>query len=202
VRLTDHVTLNFNNISTAAVFLDTEKTFDTSLHLGLLYKLSKIEFPCNLINHISSSLSERKFGVSVEGEMLTPRDTEAGVPQSSVLSPTLYNVYINDIPQTPGANFALFADDTCLYATEHKEGYVLRKFQRLLNSLTAWCKQWNIKIIEEKTQAIYFSRQIIPPDTLPTLNRHNISFVNSIKYIGAIFDKKFTWRLHIEMVTI
>jgi hypothetical protein len=38
MRLTDHVTLNFNNnMFTAAVFLDIGKTFDTTWHLGLLY---------------------------------------------------------------------------------------------------------------------------------------------------------------------
>jgi hypothetical protein len=40
MRLTDHVTLNFNNeMSTAAVFLDIEKAFDTTWHSGLLYKM-------------------------------------------------------------------------------------------------------------------------------------------------------------------
>jgi hypothetical protein len=38
MRLTDHVTLNLkNNISTAAVFMDIEKAFDTKWHLGLLF---------------------------------------------------------------------------------------------------------------------------------------------------------------------
>jgi hypothetical protein len=77
-------------------------------------------------------------------------------------SPTLYNLYINDTPQTIGVNLALFADDTCLYATERKEGYVLRKVQRGLNSTSTWCERWNIKINEEKTQAIYFSHQRRP----------------------------------------
>jgi hypothetical protein len=37
MRLTDHVTLNFNNeMSTAVVFLDIEKAFDTTWHSGLL----------------------------------------------------------------------------------------------------------------------------------------------------------------------
>jgi hypothetical protein len=37
MKLTDHVTLNFNNkMSTAAVFLDIEKAFDTTWHSGLL----------------------------------------------------------------------------------------------------------------------------------------------------------------------
>jgi hypothetical protein len=78
MRLMDHVTLNFNNMSTAAVFLDIEKAFDTTLnfnnmstaavfldiekafdttwHYGLLHKLSKMNFPASLIKLISSFL--------------------------------------------------------------------------------------------------------------------------------------------------
>jgi retron-type reverse transcriptase len=97
MRLTDHVTLNFNNkISAAAVFLDIEKAFDTTWHTGLLYKLSKLEFSTNIIKLLSSFLSQRNFKVSVEGVMSTPREMQAGVPQGSVLSPTLFNMYIND----------------------------------------------------------------------------------------------------------
>jgi hypothetical protein len=91
MRLADHVTLNFNNnMSTAAVFLDIEKAFDTTWHPGLLYKLSKLHFSNSLIKLIRSFLSNRKFRVSVEGEMSTPREIQARVPQGSVLSPTLY----------------------------------------------------------------------------------------------------------------
>jgi hypothetical protein len=130
--------------------------------------------------------------------MSMPRCIQAAVPQISVLSPTLYNLYINDTLQIIGVNLALFADDTCLYATERKEGYVLRKVQRVLNSLSAWCEGWNTKINEDKTQAIYFSHQRRPPDSLLTLNGRNIPFVNSVKYLVVIFDKRIIWRLHIE----
>jgi hypothetical protein len=92
MRLTDHVTVNFDKMSTAAVFLDIEKAFDTTWHTGLLYKLSKLEFSFNLIKLVSSFLSQRKFRDSVEGEMSTPRVMQSGVPQSLVLSPTLYNI--------------------------------------------------------------------------------------------------------------
>jgi hypothetical protein len=100
MRLADHVTLNFDNkMSTAAIIFDIEKAFDTTWHTGLLYKLSKLVFWVNLIKLISSFLSERKFRVSVEGETSTPRYMEVCVPNGPVLSPTLYDLYINDTPK-------------------------------------------------------------------------------------------------------
>jgi hypothetical protein len=94
MRHTGHVTLNFNiNMSTPTVFLDTENPFDTTWHLDLLYKFSKLKFSNSLIKLISSFLSQKKVRVSVQGEMSTSRDMQAGVPQCSVLSPRLYSIY-------------------------------------------------------------------------------------------------------------
>jgi hypothetical protein len=184
-------------MSTAAVFLDIENAFDTTWHNGLLYKLSKINFSVSLINFISSFLSNRKFSVSV---LSTPRIIKAGVPQGSVLPPTLFNMYINDTPQAIGVHLALFADDTYLYATDRKEGYVLRELQRGLNSMVEWSKLWNIRINEDKTQAIYFFLKIRPPEMFLTINGQNIQFVNNVKYLDVIFDEIITWGLHIKTI--
>jgi hypothetical protein len=98
MRLIDYVTLIFNNtIPTAAVFLDIEKAFDTIWHSGLPYNSSKLEFFNSWNKLIKSFLSQRKFIFSEEGEIVsTPREMRAGVLQVAVLSPTMYNMYIND----------------------------------------------------------------------------------------------------------
>jgi hypothetical protein len=93
MKLTDHVT-NFNNMSTAVVFLGTEKAFDTTWQSGLLYKLSKLQFSTSLIKLIISFLLSRKVGGLVEGDMSTQREIQARVPQGSILSPALYSLYI------------------------------------------------------------------------------------------------------------
>jgi hypothetical protein len=94
MRLADHVTLNFNNkMSTAAVFLDIEKAFDTMWHPGLLYKLSKLNFTARIIKLISSFLLHRKFSVSVEGEMSTPRCMQAGVSRFHPVPNSIQSVY-------------------------------------------------------------------------------------------------------------
>jgi hypothetical protein len=66
------------NISMAAVFLDIEKSFDSTWHPGSLYKLHKLKCSTNLIELVSSFLSERKFAFSFEGKMFTPKKYKQG----------------------------------------------------------------------------------------------------------------------------
>jgi hypothetical protein len=133
--------------------------------------------------------------------MPLPKEMRARVPQGSVLSCTLYNIYIyiNDAPQTSDVYLALFTDDTSLHATDHKEVSVVRKIQRGLSLMETWCERWNIKIKEDKTQEIYFSRSRGPPEFHLTLNGRNIPFVKNVKYLGEIFDNRVIWRLQVEM---
>jgi hypothetical protein len=104
----------------------------------------------------------------VDGELSTPRDIQAGVPQGLVLSPILYSLYINDTPQTPAVYLALFTNDTCIYTIDRKEVYVPRKLQRSHTSMESWCEHWNIKINEDNTQVIYFSHRRRPVEAYLT----------------------------------
>jgi hypothetical protein len=120
------------------------------------------------------------------------------VPQGSVLASVLYSLYINDAPAAPRTHLALFADDTCIYATEEHERRLFNKFQSGLTAVGSWCQRWNIKINEGRSQAIYFSRRSRMPEDDLQLNGRNIPFVNSVKYLGVTFDRRMTWRLHIK----
>jgi hypothetical protein len=66
--------------------------------------------------------------------------------------------------------------------------------------MAEWSKRWNVKNNEDKTQAIYFSHRIRPPESLLRLNGQNVPFVNNVKYFGVIFARKTTWRLHIKTI--
>lgn len=100
------------------------------------------------------------------------------------------------LPQNAGVFLALFAVDKCLYCADRKEGYVLRKLQRGLSSMDSWCERSGIKIDEDKTWAMCFSRSLKPVDACLTLNGREILFTNEVKYFGVFFDRKVTWRLH------
>jgi hypothetical protein len=134
----------------------------------------------------------------VEGEMSTPREMQAGVPQGSVLAPILYNLYINDIPRTPEVHLAVFADDICIYTTDRNENYVIRRLQRGLNTMEKWCEQWNTKTNEDKTRAVYFSTRLRRGEACLTLKGQIIEFVNNVQYLGVILDKRMTWKAYID----
>jgi hypothetical protein len=75
-----------------------------------------------------------------------------------------------------------------------------RKLQHGLTATEEWCERWNVKINEDKTQAIYFSHGNRPVVSQLTLKGRNIPFVNNVKYLGLNFDRKISWRHHIERV--
>jgi hypothetical protein len=154
----------------------------------------ELQFSTSLVKLIASFLTNRKFKVSVEGKLSSPRKVAVGVPQGSVL----YSLYINDAPAAPGTHLVLFADDTCIYTTQKHECRVFNKLQRGLTAVGSWCQHWNIKINEGKTQAIYFSRRRRLPEDDLQLNGRNIPFLNSVKYLGVTFDRRMTWRPHRE----
>jgi hypothetical protein len=116
MRFMNYAALNFNNsMFTVALFLDIKKAFDTAWHPGFSYKLSQFQFSASISRLISPFLSDRKFRVSVEAEMSTPQEIQAGILRCSILSPTLYNLYINDCLETPYVHLTLFADDMYIY---------------------------------------------------------------------------------------
>jgi hypothetical protein len=77
---------------------------------------------------------------------------------------------------------------------------VLRKLQRGLNAMEVWCEQWNLKINEDKTRAAYFSKRLTRIVAYLTLKGRTITFVNDVRYLGVTFDRKITWRSHIDLI--
>jgi hypothetical protein len=110
-------------MSVAALFSDIEKARDITRHI------SKLKFSISTLKIISSFLSQGKFKGLFEGIISMPWEIRAGVPQGSILSLILHILYSNNAPRTPSAHLVLFDNDTCIYATESKEGYVFRELQ-------------------------------------------------------------------------
>ena len=85
-----------NNNSVYAIFLDSAKAFDTYNHKILLFKLDHYGIRGVANDVIRSYLTNRKQFVSGNGYLSSLLDINIGVPQSSVLGPICFLIYIND----------------------------------------------------------------------------------------------------------
>ena len=94
------------------IFFDIVSAFDKVWHQGLIFKLLKLNFPFHIICWLREFLTNRYFSVRVNNYLAIQVVIETGVPQGDVFSPTLFSIFINDIPM----NFSKIKFYSLLYA--------------------------------------------------------------------------------------
>ena len=100
---------------TDCLIMDISKAFGKVSHSLLTHKLDHYGIKGKTNMWIQNFLAERKQVVVVEGEKSDSINVESGVPQGSVLVPSLFLFYINDMPEGIRSRVRLFADYTIVY---------------------------------------------------------------------------------------
>lgn len=181
--------------------MDVEKAFDTVWHNGLIFKLLQSNIPKYLCAIIANFLSDRTFVVSVNNTLSAAETINAGLPQGSILSPTLYSIYTSDFVIPPYIQVAYYADDTALITSSKLTKTILKKMEKGFASCKKYFHKWKIKINSSKTQSIIFPFNN-SPKRLPTrqikFDNEFVDIQKDVKYLGVWLDKKLNFSKHID----
>ena len=137
--------------------LNISMAFDRISHASILHKLESFGISGQIFGLISSFLSNRRLRAVLHEKSSREYQVNVGVPQGSILGPTLFLLYINDLPDDVICNTAIYADDTTLHskcdqASDLGEQLELAsEFESDLRATVDWGKKWLVDFNVGKT---------------------------------------------------
>ena len=139
------------------VLRDVAKAFDKVWHNGLKYKLLRLGLPDVLEKILCNFLDKRKAKINFGNNYSKDINLLSGVPQGSVLSPTLYTLFTNDLPPLEyGCLDTMYADDVTQVITSPSKSKLMMKIEveREIERISKFERKWKIKTSEEKFKII------------------------------------------------
>ena len=148
-------------------FIDFEKAYDKINRQVLLSKINKLGVQGNLYNIIESMYQNNQSCIRIGNKKTDFFQVNNGVKQGCVLSPTLFNIFLSDLPaifRNPNSKPAslgettigsfFWADDIAIIS-ESKEG-----LQNSLDNLQSYCQSNKIRKNVKKPNA-WFSTEVV-----------------------------------------
>jgi len=142
------------NSNLDSIYLDFSKAFDCVPHERLCMKMENYGIKGKVLAWLKDFLHNRRQKVVVCGEESRWEDVLSGVPQGSVIGPTLFIIFINDMPECVQSFINMFADDAKLYA-EVAEEHQHSVLQQDLERLQSWAKKWQMVFNAQKCKVMH-----------------------------------------------
>ena len=182
-------------------FIDLHKAFDSVWRVGLLYKVLNYGIRGNIYNVIKSMYQTSSCCININNRRTEQFPTEQGVMQGEILSPILFNLFMNDIPKYldihtqsraelggKQINCLMYADDIVIVSTT-KEG-----LQDRMDSLFDFCQEWRLNININKTKVMCCNKTNRLNKPSFTFGGHLIENVTAYKYLGLVFSANGSFR--------
>ncbi len=201
LNLTQHIEDGYQKgMITGAAFVDLSAAYDTVNHRILLQKLYNTTQDSTLCRVFQNMLSNRRFYVELNNERSRWRNQKNGLPQGSVLSPILFNIYTNDQPLHDGTRSFIYADDLCVTAQHSSFEDVERTIEVALGELTQYYRENSLRANPDKTQvtAFHLRNKEATRSLKVAWNRIDLENTTHPKYLGVTLDRTLSYKQHIH----
>jgi hypothetical protein len=193
------------NRTVYVTFIDFQKAFDCINRELMLYKILSYGIDGNFYQSVKSLYTKNTASVNINNHLTDWFNTKSGVRQGDCLSPTLFNLFINDLILEikvlhKGVNFAndnisilLYADDVAVIAENPFD------MQSMLNRIYTWCNKWSLNINFNKSNIIHFRKpRSKRSEYCFRLGQNIIRYKDEYKYLGVLLNEHGKFDLTIE----
>ena len=162
--------------------------------LGLFYKLSKQGFSNKFLNIVKCMYDNVKSCIKLSSGYTDSFHSHVGTRQGCNLSPTLFNLFLNDLPTLLHNKcidapvlldrklpILMFADDIVLLSTSQSG------LQHSLRLLESFCNKWRLSISLKKTKIMIFNANFNPHKYDFYVYDKRLDIVSSYTYLGITF---------------
>jgi len=179
--------------------LDIKNAFNSAPWTAISKALQEKDIPGYLRHIIDSYLDDRTVSID-EGTTGTRIDATCGVPQGSVIGPTLWNILYDGLLQTrlpAGVECLAFADDVAIVARTRNSIQIEQLLSTLAQTVSDWLKQIGLALAEQKCEV---TKTRTHNDINIMINRHLVNSDKYIKYLGVHIDSKWRFTEHARTV--
>ena len=180
------------------IYLDFSKAFDSVPHKRLLEKMRGYGITGSTLGWCKDFLSGRRQRVVINGEMSEWREVLSGVPQGSVIGPTMFVLFINDMPEAVHCFIQMFADDAKIFQTMATDDD-FTNFSNDLHSLQAWANTWQMVFNAKKCKVLHLGNS--NPLHEYSMESTTLEAITEEKDLGVIVDDKLKFDRHAEAQT-
>ena len=190
---------------TLAVAVDISKAFDSVPRYGLIAKLMNTAIHPNYVKWLGNFLSGRHAFVEFRGMKSRIRHLPHGVPQGSVLSPSLFNLFMHDLPTpaSPATCIASYADDLTVISRAPTPHAAAALSQDYMGQLELWLATNRMEVAPGKcsiTLITPFNREYAAQPRV-TLNGIPIPVEPTLHVLGVTLDRSTTFKPHVQEVS-
>ena len=183
--------------------LDAEKCFDNIWHAGLMFKLLDVFIPSTWL-FLHKWYKSSSACVIWNGQLSQPFSISKGMRQGSVLSPVLFNLFINDLLEdlrTTGSGASVldkhftacaYADDITVFSA------TAPGLQRLIDKCDNYAKAWRFNFGIQKSHCMIIGKPLLKNQPQWYLSTHCMTIANSLDILGVTMNNKGTYTEHVE----